>query len=54
MYRANNEDMKLYSRENIFAIRDKMIETITSAVENYHKKRRIVNSLETIEEINNI
>ena len=33
MYHADNEDMKLYSRENIFAIRDKMIETITGAVE---------------------
>ena len=54
MYHADNEDMKLYSRENIFAIRDKMIETITGAVEDYHKKRSIVNSLETIEEINNI
>lgn len=54
MYHADNEDMKLYSRENIFAIRDKMIETIIGAVEDYHKKRSIVNSLETIEEINNI
>ena len=54
MYHADNEDMKLYSRENIFAIRDKMIETITSAIEAYHKKRSIVNSLATIEEVNNI
>ena len=54
MYHADNEDMKLYSRENIFAIRDKMIETITGAVEDYHKKRSIVNSLKTIEEINNV
>ena len=54
MYHADNEDMKLYSRENIFAIRDKMIETITSTIEAYHKKRSIVNSLATIEEVNNI
>ena len=54
MYHADHEDMKLYSRENIFAIRDKMIETITSAIEDYHKKRNIVNSLETVEEVNNI
>ena len=54
MYHADNEDMKLYSRENIFAIRDKMIETITGAIEDYHKKRNIVNSLETVEEVNNI
>ena len=54
MYHADNENMKLYSRENIFAIRDKMIETITGAVEDYHKKRSIVNSLKTIEEINNV
>ena len=54
MYHADNEDMKLYSRENIFTIRDKMIETITSAVEAYHKKRSIVNSLATIEKVNNI
>ena len=54
MYHADNEDMKLYSRENIFAIRDKMIETITAAIEDYHKKRNIVNSLETVEEVNNI
>ena len=53
-YHADNEDMKLYSRENIFAIRDKMIETITRVVEDYHKKRSIVNSLKTIEEVNNI
>ena len=46
--------MKLYSRENIFAIRDKMIETITGVVEDYHKKRSIVNSLETVEEVNDI
>ena len=54
LYHADNEDMKLYSRENIFAIRDKMIETITGAVEDYHKKRSIVNSLETVEEVNDI
>ena len=54
MYHADNEDMKLYSRENIFAIRDKMIETITGAVEDYHKKRSIVNSLKTVEEVNDI
>ena len=54
MYHADNEDMKLYSRENIFAIRDKMIETITGVVEDYHKKRSIVNSLETVEEVNDI
>ncbi len=54
MCHADNEDMKLYSRENIFAIRDKMIETITNVVEDYHKKRNIVNSLKTIEEVNNI
>ena len=54
MYHADNEDMKLYSRENIFAIRDKMIETITDAIEDYHKKRNIVNSLKTVEEVNNI
>ena len=54
MYHADNEDMKSYSRENIFAIRDKMIETITGAIEDYHKKRNIVNSLETVEEVNDI
>lgn len=54
MYHADNEDMKLYSRENIFAIRDKMIETITGAIEDYHKKKNIVNSLATIEEVNNL
>ena len=54
MYHADNEDMKLYSRENIFAIRDKMIETITGVVEDYHKKRSIVNFLETVEEVNDI
>ena len=54
LYHADNEDLTLYSRENMSAIMNSMLETIMNNIEHYHTLKKQVDEAITIEEVEQI
>lgn len=54
LYHADNEELTLYSKENLKTIRDMALETIMSNIEQYHVLKKQVNNAVTIDEVNQI
>lgn len=54
LYHADNEELTLYSRENMNLIRDKMIETIMNNISTYHTIKKKITDATSIDEINKI
>ena len=54
LYHADGEPLQFYSRQDMFTIRDKMLEIILNNVKKYQAIKNTINTLETIEEINQL
>lgn len=54
IYHADGESDNVYSREDIFKIRDKMLETISENTSKFHKLRDKINKCKTIKELDKI
>lgn len=54
LYHADKEELRLYSRDMLFNIRDEMMKTILNNVQHYHELRYNVNQATTINEVNSI